>query len=329
MPLHANEARARVHLTSLLPHILHQLTYYLDRPSAISLACTTSLIRPYAESSAWKDLNISAQRAFLPQRDAYDHLQPLGGHSLYSIREMYTWGPEKDQVDQDVDHPQALAKYMKELIGLLSGHDHWRRGVRAIYLDTDRLLSADFGSLLDLVKDTLKTLELFPPGFAYPTPEGRAPYTPRELFEGCSIRLNNLQNLVLPLDTNWDSCLSAVLKSTPNLRNLRLCSSQPYCGSWGKSIIYPNMGIDISQIPILPCLRDLEIDEMSMAFIDVVLKLVKGAKGLKRIGLRDPNGRIGTGACDSILAALSEVKGLEYLGSTGHDWEIGCSGGWF
>jgi hypothetical protein len=252
----------------------------------------------------------------LQKGDLYDFPRPLGGYRLYAIREVYTWGADRSRARVQV---QELTDYMLDLKRVLLENENRRKGVRRIFLDIDRLLCKEFGGVLEIVKDTLETLELYPPTFPYSSLSQRPLYTIKQLFADSSIRLDRLRHLSLPLGLNWDETLTSVLKYTPNLTTLHLSSMQPYSGSWGDTIVFPGMksGFSATEIPSLPWVKELEVDEMSESFEKVLTALVDGARDLRRVGLRDPSESWTPEEGNGLLLALSRCKGLRYLGITG------------
>lgn len=305
-------------LLSCPPHILAQIASELDRGSAVALALTCTQLRLPAETSVWQELNVSVHRSFLPNPVPYNRSRPLGGNRLYGIREQYVWGSQdvaEDSDDRVREQPLSLSTYFEDLMRHLQDRPIRLKSVRTIFLDVDRLLSTSFVDLLKLTAPTLRHLEFIPPGFPYdPVPIRRVPSI-RQIFASMdSIRLDALTYLHLPPGSDWDLTVSTVLARTPNLTGLRLSVELPYSGSWGETKLFDVKEKPTEGWPTLPFLQDLEVDEMSAAFVPVLISFVEHARRLRRVCLRDPARMWNPGKRDDLIEALSECETLEYFG---------------
>lgn len=303
---------SRVELITLPDHLQLRITSHLDRTSAISLAQTCRAIQAAAESSAWKELNISVQRSFLPLPPAYEWTKPLGGHWLYKIRQATIWH-EGTSGESMRKQREAMRPYVISLIEHLKRHGQWVRSVRTIYLDSDAALAGETCGLIDLVAGTLVRLELVPHGLSLAARPDRALFSLRQTFCGLRGPLSKLRHLQLPLGPDWATSIQAVLPKTPYLRFLRLTALQPYSGSWDETATYSPASPTISW-PILPLLRELEVDEISPSFTAMLTAVVKAAPDLRYVGIRDPTRSWQPDTNDELLAQLGRAGKLEYLG---------------
>lgn len=298
------------------PHILAQIAKDLDRPTATSLASTCSALRPSAESSIWQELNISVHRSFLPNPVPYNRTRPLGGNKLYSIRELYIWGNQEEHhaADGPHDQPLSLEKYFDDLMKHLQDDPIRLKAVRNVYLDVDRLLSMKFVELIKLIAPTMRHLEFIPPGFPYDPVTNRNVPTIRNLFDALgTASLDALAYLHLPLDRQWDETILSVLSKVPRLKTLRLSVEQPYSGSWGETRTFKAVSPPSAGWPVLPHLQAIEVDEMSVAFVPLLISLLENARQIRRVCLRDPAKTWNPSKQDDLMAALAECSTLKYL----------------
>jgi hypothetical protein len=301
-------------LTTLPEHILCQIASHLDRSSAISLACTCSALQKYGETSAWTDLNLSLQRSYLARPLSYEWTKPLGGNRLYALRYIFTAFPQvSNPPEPGVIQSLALARLTGQLAELLDSHPVWRKAVRLISYDIDRLCSREFGRLLETVSSTLTGLELLPPDYPFGEHPSQGLFSPERLFRSLGFPLSSLRHLHLTINEQWEERIRSILPVVPNLQSLRLTPSMQYSAGWGQRVTF---GPAVSGIdwPTLPSLRHLEIDEMHSVFSGMLEELVAAAPSLHHATFRDPDSEWQPKEDDPLLCALRRCSKLKYLG---------------
>lgn len=301
-------------LTTLPEHILRQIASHLDRSSAISIACTCSALQTYGETSAWTDLNLSLQRSYLARPLSYEWTKPLGGNRLYALRYIFTAFPQvSDPPEPGVIQSLALARLVGQLTDLLDSRPAWRKAVRLISYDIDRLCSREFGRLLETVSSTWISLELLPPDYPFNEYPTQGLFSPERLFRSLTFPLSSLRHLHLTINEQWEERIRMILPVVPNLRSLRLTPSMQYSAGWGQRVTF---GPAESRIgwPTLPSLRHLEVDETHSVFAGMLEELVAAAPLLHHAAFRDSGFEWDPEVDDPLLCALRRSTKLKYLG---------------
>jgi hypothetical protein len=301
-------------LTALPGHTLRQIASYIDRSSAISLACTCSALQDIGETSVWADLNLSLQRSYLAQPLSYEWTKPLGGNRLYALRYVFTAFPQiSNPPEPTAIQSLALARLLGQLVDLLDSRPSWRKAVRTISYDIDRLCSREFGRLLETVSPSLVSLELLPPDYPFSEYPTQGLFSPERLFRSLTSPLSSLRHLHLTINEQWEDRIRSILPVVPNLQSLRLTPSMQYSAGWGQRVTF---GPAESQIgwPTLPSLRHLEVDEMHSVFSRMLEELVAAAPLLHHAAFRDSGFEWNPERDDPLLCALRRSSKLEYLG---------------
>ena len=302
------------HTTLLdLPNcLLFQIAGYLSPVSALALAHTHSNLRLAGEAAAWSEINISMQRSHLLHQPSA--AQPIGLRKLYEIIKLRSW-------ESPVEYTQALERYFLDLEMQLVGHSNRRKAVRSIIIDIDTFLLFRFAEILNLVAPTLQSLEFITLAISgLVTALTRPPFYPnvRQLFESTlHLHLPRLKKLALPLDEYWDETIRTVLRCTPNLERLELCSEQPFSGGWAEHTIFRPAQVD-GLWPVLPLLRELEARDVSDVIMPMLAALVRFAPRLNRVSLHDVSRAARFDDAAGFFDALAQCKELRYFSGPKH-----------
>lgn len=296
-------------LIALPDHLIIQISSFLDRTSAISLACTCSALRPLAETSVWQDLNISIHRPFAPHPEPYEITKPLGGDWLYNIRQRIIWGD---------DHPGVpcsstagdVSDYFSALLQLLQHKPGWKSSVRRAYIDIDRLLCDETHKFLLALAPTMHTLLLITNGN---NPHPRLPlihFTPLQLFTGLGTNcLDRLTFLQIPIGQDWEETLLAVIRTAPRIQTLHIVPEHAHAGGWGTRHRFHSC--ETINWPALRYLRSILVDEMETALSPMLLALLRGSQDIAKVSIGDSG--FNWMPDHDLLQALSSRPKLKYL----------------
>ena len=325
-------ARTPSPLVNLCPDLLALIVDHLDRAAAVSFALTCSTIRPIAERAVWKELNVSVHRTFMPGATSWNQYRPLGGNRLFAIREEHIWGTAETSAPSRPTRPDesrsglgphkpkpatesSLARYYLDLIAHLQADPVRLTSVRSIFIDLDRLLHPLFADLLRLVAPAVRHLHLHPPGFPYEPNAAFPSVSLRGIFDiiGPSATFDNLRTLYLPLADDWSETVLTTLRATPRLRTLTIAVEQPYSGSWGATTSFAPASTPSDGWPVLKDLETLCVEEMASAFEGLVVALMKGSRGVRRLTIRDPAQTWRLQAGNELIDALASAPGLRFV----------------
>ncbi|WWC93391.1 hypothetical protein V866_000225 [Kwoniella sp. B9012] len=286
------------HVTDLPTHVLLAIASHLDRLSLVNLATTCSSLHPIAEEVVWSHLDLSihpsASRSIVKNR-------------ILRIRDAHAW-------QSDYHQYMARASYgtiMQDLTNHLQAHPSWIKSVRRISVDIDKLLCEPFRYLLRLVSPILKSLELFPPEFAFGPSRSQSLLTIEQVFLSLTTQLTSLRHLQITLEGDWQDTLESALRSVPYLRSLRISPASAHAGGWGRKTLFEQP--DGRIWPAMMYLRRIEVDEMYTQMEDMITSLLQGSDEITHIALRDPGGCWRPSPNDPLIGLLASQKKLEYL----------------
>ncbi|WWD02191.1 hypothetical protein V865_000229 [Kwoniella europaea PYCC6329] len=261
------------HFTDLPTQVLLAIASHLDRLSLVNLAITCSSLQPIAEEVVWSQLDLS--------------IHPSTRHSIVKnrilrIQDAHAWQSDSHQYMS----PASYGTIMQDLTNHLQAHPSWIRSVRRISVDIDKLLCEPFRYLLQLISPTLKSLELFPPAFAFGPSRSQSFLTIAQVF--------------LSLNTQLTS-----------LRHLEITPASAHAGGWGRKPLFEQP--DGRIWPAMRCLISIEVDEMYAQMEDIITSLLQDSDEITHIALRDPGGCWRPSPNDPLIGLLASQKKLEYL----------------
>ncbi|WVQ68452.1 uncharacterized protein L199_006660 [Kwoniella botswanensis] len=263
------------HVTDLPTHVLLAIASHLDRLSLVNLATICSCLQPIAEEVVWSHLDLSIHRSTS---------RSIVKNRILRIRDAHAW-------QSDYHQYMARASYgtiMQDLTSHLQAHPSWIKSVRRISVDIDILLCELFRCLLQLISPTLKSLELFPPEFAFGPSRSQSLLTIEQVFLSLNTQLTSLRHLQITLEGDWQNTLGSALRSVPYLRSLRISPASAHAGGWGRKTLFEQP--DGRIWPAMMYLRRIEVDEMYTQMEDMITSILQDSDEITEIALRDPGG---------------------------------------
>jgi hypothetical protein len=265
---HSRPPKIPTSLDTLPLEILLHIASFLDVRSALALAQTASALTDPAESRIWRDLVISRPRL----------------HTDWVEALLTRTSKTADAQAKMAGIPPAVEAYgiVRFYLDALQARPSRRGYVRNITLDDRQRIPLNFGRLLDMVSASVRELHLSPAAMSLT--RGREHYmSPLDLFRSVTAPLTGLRKVSITITSSWHATVSSLLTAAPNLVVLRLWDRLAPSELRDSRVL---VGLPW-EIPPLPRMEQLIVDDMNEAFGPLLALVVEHAPGLQGVVIRD------------------------------------------